>query len=282
MDFISQLLSTDGYITVNKTLIKKFGLHSAVILGELCREYNYWKNDDKLVDGAFYSTRENIEENTGLNEHFQRKALTELKEQGVVLIVKKGLPAVNYYTINFDKLLKILTSSSEKYGELEVKSVEINKNKENKNKEKEKPIIKNTVKFDFGSQQPQKATLWDNCVNLINSFNPDPVLRSKLIEVLKQFLDNSREAGKPFYTNNFKGKLNNLKRLADDHGYMDVQYAIQVIQQTLDKGWNDFYDIKQTNSKPVSTDMDRHSVRMTQEQKEQSRRAIEDGTIEKF
>ena len=60
--YISELLATDGYIQVNKKLIKTLGLHEAIIIGELCSEYNYWKNREELVEGSFYSTRENIEE----------------------------------------------------------------------------------------------------------------------------------------------------------------------------------------------------------------------------
>ena len=44
MNGIAELLSSDGYIITNKVLIKKFGLHSAVLIGELCAEYVYWKN----------------------------------------------------------------------------------------------------------------------------------------------------------------------------------------------------------------------------------------------
>ena len=66
MTGISKLLSIDGYIQVNKMLIKKLGLHEAIIIGELCAEYNYWEEQGKLDDDMFYSTRENIENNTFL------------------------------------------------------------------------------------------------------------------------------------------------------------------------------------------------------------------------
>lgn len=135
MNAISKLLATDGYIAVNKELIKQLGLHEAIIIGELCTEYNYWQAEGKLKDGMFFSTRENIENNTGLNDHYQRKAFATLQEKGIIIINKKGLPAVNYYKIDFNQLLKLLTSSGASYEELEVKNMEINKNKENKNKE---------------------------------------------------------------------------------------------------------------------------------------------------
>ena len=130
-DYISELLATDGYIQVNKKLIKLLGLHEAIIIGELCSEYNYWKANDKLEeDNSFYSTRDNIEENTGLSEHYQRKAIENLTTNNIISVVKRGLPAVNYYKINFDKLLTTLTTSCQSRRQLDVDPIDVNNNKE--------------------------------------------------------------------------------------------------------------------------------------------------------
>jgi hypothetical protein len=66
----------------------------------------------------FFSTRENIEKNTGLNEHYQRKAMKTLTDNGILKIVKKGCPAKNYYSIDFNKLYEILTTSPARDEEL--------------------------------------------------------------------------------------------------------------------------------------------------------------------
>ena len=103
---------------------------------------------------------------------------------------------------------------------------------------------KNTTKnFTFGANQKSKTTLWDKCVNLIDDFTNDSELRELLIKSLRMFLDNSKESGTLFYTNTFKGKLNTLRRLADDHEYFDIKAAMQMVQQTLDNGWNNFYGV---------------------------------------
>jgi len=104
-----ELLSNTGYIIVNKTLIKRIGLHEALMLGELCSEYSYWKNTGKLdEEGYFFSTRENIEENIGLSSFQQRKAMTTLKELGIIEEITKGLPAKNYYRIVESKIVEIM------------------------------------------------------------------------------------------------------------------------------------------------------------------------------
>ena len=67
MNGIISLLSNSGYIIVNKTIIKKLGLHEAIIIGELCSEYIHWEKMNKLEDNYFYSTRENCDVITGLS-----------------------------------------------------------------------------------------------------------------------------------------------------------------------------------------------------------------------
>lgn len=133
MNTISKLLAVDGYIVVNKELIKQLGLHEAIIIGELCSEYNYWDAHEKLKNDMFYSTRENIEKNTGLNEHYQRKAFATLQEYEVIKIEKKGLPAVNYYKINFDKLFSLLSTSAPRDEGLVVENMDLNNNNTNNN-----------------------------------------------------------------------------------------------------------------------------------------------------
>lgn len=106
---LSSLLSSSKYIIVNKDLIKVLGLHEAVILGELCSEYSYWESTNQLEENEyFYSTRENIEKNTGINAHYQRAAMKNLEERGILTSRKKGIPCKKYYKINENKLIEYL------------------------------------------------------------------------------------------------------------------------------------------------------------------------------
>ena len=42
-----------------KKVIKKLGLHEAILLGELCSEYAYWEKNNKLDNGYFFSSISN-------------------------------------------------------------------------------------------------------------------------------------------------------------------------------------------------------------------------------
>lgn len=143
------------------------------------------------------------------------------------------------------RVVKNTRQTRKKY-EADLQKVRAN-NIANSNKTISKDIVQN---FDFGAnnKKEKKLTLWDKCVQLIDDFTTDAELRKILVTALKQFLDNSKESGITLYTNNFKGKLNNLKKLTDDHGYTDVALAMKIVQQTLDKGWNDFYELKSAKS----------------------------------
>lgn len=105
---ILQFLASRNYITVNKDLIKIIGLEEAVVLGELASEYNYFLDKEELEDGYFYSTIENMENNTGLTEHKQRKAINTLKDKELLDIRVKGMPAKRYIKINEEQVLKLL------------------------------------------------------------------------------------------------------------------------------------------------------------------------------
>lgn len=167
---ILQLIANSNFITVNKDLIKLLGLEEAILIGELASEYEYWEKQGKLENGYFYSTIENIEENTTLSEFKQRKALNKLKQFELIEITVKGIPAKRYIKINEEKLLelfqiKFLKNSGTvplKIQELEPKKLKGNNNiinsyiNNNNNKEIYKEIYKE--KFEkFYSLYPRKV-----------------------------------------------------------------------------------------------------------------------------
>ena len=65
MSILMSILSSDGYIILNKYIMKALGLHEAILLGELCSEYIYWHKEDKfnqdILKGKEYITDEELE-----------------------------------------------------------------------------------------------------------------------------------------------------------------------------------------------------------------------------
>lgn len=148
MDIID-LLANDNYIIANKTIARLYGLEEAVLLGELASEYKYWQRRDELKDGYFYSTIENVKDNTTLSDKRQRSALTALKEAGLVDVKLMGIPAKRYIKINTEQLLQILTDNLRQNGKasfsdsakLDAPKRQTNNNKLNNNKNSNKKDI---------------------------------------------------------------------------------------------------------------------------------------------
>lgn len=97
---LARFVAHNNFMSVNRTLAHKLGIHEAILLGELCSEYDYWVERNELTeDGYFFSTVENIEQKTALSAFQQRSALNNLKEQGLVEYKNQGLPPKRYIKI---------------------------------------------------------------------------------------------------------------------------------------------------------------------------------------
>lgn len=206
MSILMSILSSDGYIILNKYVMKALGLHEAILLGELCSEFIYWHKENKLQDGFFYSTRENIEKETTLSPHQQRQAIKTLVNKGLVEIVEKDMPKKTYYRVDEkkvyqflletdldfpdvkkfdDKTLKNLTTSDEKIEHQEMKNFEINNNNINNNKNNNsilsnlisttsdeieqinyEQIFKRNIEYDVLIQDSRAKELLQNIVNI--------------------------------------------------------------------------------------------------------------------
>lgn len=81
-----------------------------------------------------------------------------------------------------------------------------------------------------------KQSKYSKCVSLINDFTKD----EKLIKSLVNYLNLLLEIDKSMYTNQFKGKLNKLKQLADSEKDM-----VGIVDQSIQHGWKSFYPLKQ-------------------------------------
>ena len=235
MDYIQKALSQPSMIKTTKDEQPYVWLQHSKILEDLpilnIKESMLRKRIAKLVElGLIQSINIANEHKRGsrsyytITEQFEALQMTECKKLSLV-----ERPSVKNYTPN-NKL--------------------INDNKLNKTILSKDNIVEN---FQFGTKQnkPKKSTLWDKCLDAIIEFTDDGILRDLLVASLRLFLENNKELDKPFYTNTFKGKLNNLSKLSDDN-----YEQRKIVQQTLDNGWNNFYQLKENKSiKKASTDI---------------------------
>ncbi len=91
----------------------------------------------------------------------------------------------------------------------------------------------------------RKPTLFDKCVAEIDDYTDKPELREKLIQFLKIRLE---VKDKPFGIESWRGMLTKL-----DQAVAECQREyVDVVQQSIDKGWLSFYPINQKADKKES------------------------------
>ena len=101
-------LFNTNFIKLSKPMIKLFGLDAAVMLCGLFAEYKYWEGKRQLtVDGYFYSTVENVENNIGLSKSQQLKAIDKLVEYGIILKTSRGMPSKRYFQFQYSGIRKL-------------------------------------------------------------------------------------------------------------------------------------------------------------------------------
>ena len=127
---MKHLLSSSAFLIVNKKLAKQVGLKSAVLLADLISKEEYFIANG-MTDGWFFNTAKNIEKDTCLTSHKQRKAIKNLKDLGIIETKVVGIPAKQHFKIIENKLLSYLNISCEENAKLVVKKTQTyNKNKE--------------------------------------------------------------------------------------------------------------------------------------------------------
>lgn len=201
-----------------------------------------------------------------------KNRLTQLKKEGFIesTTVRRVNGSYTFYAIT-DKTENLLythenAENNARHSEMtsarhsEVTSYNIlNNNKLNKiSLSKDKDISARQTDIDTQSKtettkpKQKKESLWDKCISLIQDFTDDEILRGLLTASLKMFLENARESNTPFFSNTFKGKLNALQKLSEDN-----YEQRKIVQQTLDKGWSNFYEIKQNTGRQKVKDFAR-------------------------
>ena len=75
------------------------------MLSEIYSEYTYWKDRNELQQGGwFFSTVENMYNNTGLSKHQQLIACKELEAYGIIKVKYHGMPKKRYFKFDTTKL----------------------------------------------------------------------------------------------------------------------------------------------------------------------------------
>lgn len=104
---ISELLSTDGFVMVNRRAAQRLGVDAAMLLGELCFRQN------RAGDERFAVKLDELAKRTYLSKERLIRAMKALEGAGLVDVCREGLPRRNWYRVREGGLTTFFASSPE-------------------------------------------------------------------------------------------------------------------------------------------------------------------------
>lgn len=110
-----QLLLTNNYWVLNKSMVQLLGLEGAFLLSNFAEAESMMADDD----GWFYQTSDTVEEITTLSRHKQDQAIKKMKDLGVLEQSNRGVPPKRYFKINYE----CLTNQFVKYSQIELSKI---------------------------------------------------------------------------------------------------------------------------------------------------------------
>lgn len=251
MDVID-FLSNDGFIIVNKKIAKEIGLNEAILLGELCSEYKYWRNQNKLENGWFFSTIENVEENTTLSAYQQRKSLKILEDLKLIEVRLKGTPPVRHIFLNVENLnnqmFKNFTFKSEKSESLNVKKVDVNNNKNTNNNNNNLPFPENKSDVSFFNEDKVDNIIKGNSKNIkdiITTIYRNDLLDEEIKQLLVQYYKTVRRG---FTVDQVIMQIKTLQELTNNVKN-DMIFSIK---NSIERSYSGFYFNQSNRTKPTN------------------------------
>lgn len=121
--FVKQLLMSSNYWTLNKDVVRMFGIETAFMLSNLAEAESMMSDDE----GWFYQTGDTVESITGLSRHKQDVAIDKLEKEGILHKQVRGIPAKRYFKLDYNefanKFAKISQTRMQKNDKLDCKKI---------------------------------------------------------------------------------------------------------------------------------------------------------------
>ena len=101
------------YTVINHDMVKKLDLVTAYWLCEILSWMKHLRNKKKLDEnGWFYYTQSHMEEKIGVSSQRQNRIIKRLSSLGIINVERRGMPAKNYFKVNYDTLAFFLYGES--------------------------------------------------------------------------------------------------------------------------------------------------------------------------
>ena len=104
MDY-ANMLRGNGFLSVNKVMLRVLGTNKAVFLAHLFDLQSYRKSQkDLTMDGAFYIRAADWRTNTGQSPYTLNKSIQWAESLGLLQTDMRGIPAKRFFKVVDDKM----------------------------------------------------------------------------------------------------------------------------------------------------------------------------------
>lgn len=184
---IKNVLIQGAFYTINKSLLTKLGLQNTMILTELIDKYYYFegRNELTIINGEeyFFETADNIKKNTTLSYSQQKKCLEFLENKKLIKIIKKGLPAKLYFSLNVNNIFNILKTT------IKENSIQVFKKVKNLNSIKSKTCFEeSSILYNNNIPIKNRRIKTEEKANFENKFSNGSLDNKNLIDIKKEQL----------------------------------------------------------------------------------------------
>lgn len=107
MSIVKDILRSNSYWVLNKSIVKRFGAEVALLLSALSEAEAMFGDEE----GWFFQTGPALEEITGLNLYIQDKHLKTLKELGAVQQDNRGIPMKRHFKLDYEIILSLASEN---------------------------------------------------------------------------------------------------------------------------------------------------------------------------
>ena len=227
---IEAFKSTD-YLTVNKSLIRRFGVVDAILLSNYIDKYLYFKKEKQNFNGWFFLRHADIKKDLKINDTAIRNGKERFRKHGILAIKKRGVPAKEWLSINFKKLLLIVKNLEVTIHEgLEVTiheglEVTIHEGLNNNNN----IIINNNNKLKNNKEKKKSSPFFG--LEILEGFQ----------STVQTWLDYKKERGQMYKSKTgFKTFYENLLQYSNK----DPDLAKQIVERSLGNNWAGIFPMK--------------------------------------
>lgn len=247
--FVSrEALRSTGFLAVNKRLVAALGPELAIYISHLADKHEYFQARNMLqADGSFFVTVEDLIQSTAMSDHNIRRCKEWCEKRGIITVIRRGVPAKNYFIVDFEKVWEIINSNGSQICESS-RSGSANPTAQDMDKCEHSLRETKGMRSDVSNQHNPR---------LRRRQESQPKKSDPVQVVLEHWNSSAEQSGLPKAITLTDARRTKLRARIEEFGLKEVRRAIRAIHRSSfcrgenDRGWKANIDFI-TRSEPIA------------------------------